>query len=86
MAKKKRATRKKKKPKRTYVDKKTGRRKKSMYADLDKGAFTRWCKGKGYGNVQACARHVLANKNKYSSTVVKRAQFARTQKKIARKK
>lgn len=74
----------KKKPKKTYV--KGGKRKKSMYSDLKEDAFTRWCKGKGYSDVQKCASHVLANKKRYSSTIVKRAQFAKTQKKIAGKK
>ena len=73
-----------KKPKKTYV--KGGKRKKSMYSNLKEGSFTRWCKGKGYSNVQQCASHVLANKDKYSTTIVKKAQFARTQKKIAGKK
>lgn len=73
-----------KKPKKTYV--KGGKRKKSMYGDLKAGSFTKWCKGKGYDNVQKCASHVLSNKGKYSAKIVKKAQFARTQKKIAGKK
>lgn len=74
----------KKKPKKTYV--KGGKRKKSMYSDLKEGAFTKFCKGIGYSDVQACARHVLANKKKYSASRLKQANFARTQKKIARKR
>ena len=73
-----------KKPRKTYVDK-SGRRRKSMYADLDKGAFTRQAKRAGM-SVQAYARKVTANPGRYSRRTVKRAQFARTQKKIARKK
>lgn len=82
MAKRKRTG--KRKAKKTYV--KGGKRKKSMYANLKEGAFTKFCKSIGYTNVQACARHVLANKKKYSTARVKQASFARTQKKIARKK
>jgi len=69
-----------KKPKKTYIDKKTGKRKKSMYADLKEGAFTSWCKGRGYSDVQKCASHVLANPDKFSPKTVKRAQFAKNQK------
>ena len=42
----------------------------------NKGKFTAQAKRAGYG-VQEFARHVLANKDKYSSTVIKRANFAR---------
>lgn len=42
----------------------------------NKGKFTAFAKRKGMG-VQEAARHVLANKDKYSSTQVKRANFAR---------
>lgn len=42
----------------------------------NKGKFTAQAKRAGYG-VQEFARHVLANKDKYSSATVKRANFAR---------
>lgn len=42
----------------------------------NKGKFTEWAKRHGMG-VQEAARHVLANKDKYSSTIVKRANFAK---------
>lgn len=42
----------------------------------NRGSFTRSAKKAGMG-VQEYARHVLANKDKYSSTLVKRANFAR---------
>lgn len=42
----------------------------------NKGKFTAWAKSHGMG-VQEAASHVLANKDKYSSTIVKRANFAR---------
>lgn len=42
-----------------------------------KGKFTRWAKANGFGSdVQAAARHVLANKDKYSTGVVEMANFA----------
>ncbi len=42
----------------------------------NEGKFTESAKRAGMG-VQEYARHVLANKDKYSSTLVKRANFAR---------
>lgn len=42
----------------------------------NRGKFTESAKRAGMG-VQEYASHVLANKNKYSSTLVKRANFAR---------
>lgn len=42
----------------------------------NKGKFTASAKRAGM-SVQKYARHVLANKEKYSSTLVKRANFAR---------
>jgi len=42
----------------------------------NKGKFTSWAKSHGMG-VQEAASHVMANKDKYSSTVVKRANFAK---------
>jgi len=42
----------------------------------NKGKFTSWAKSHGMG-VQEAARHVMAHKDKYSSTIVKRANFAR---------
>lgn len=68
-----------KKPKKTYVDK-SGKRKPSMYANLKEGAFTSWCKSRGFSDVQKCASHVLANPGKFSLKTVKRAQFAKNQK------
>lgn len=45
----------------------------------NKGKFTASAKRAGMG-VQEFARHVLANKDKYSATQVKRANFARNAK------
>ncbi len=42
----------------------------------NKGKFTAWAKSHGMG-VQEAASHVMANKGKYSSTIVKRANFAK---------
>ena len=42
----------------------------------NKGKFTAWAQAHGMG-VQEAARHVMANKEDYSSTIVKRANFAR---------
>lgn len=42
----------------------------------NRGKFTKSAKRAGMG-VQEYASHVLANKDKYSSTLVKRANFAR---------
>lgn len=42
----------------------------------NKGKFTSWAKSHGMG-VQEAARHVMANKEKYSPTIVKRANFAK---------
>jgi hypothetical protein len=42
----------------------------------NKGKFTAWAKSHGMG-VQEAASHVMANKDKYSSTIIKRANFAR---------
>jgi hypothetical protein len=47
----------------------------------NKGKFTASAKRAGMG-VQEFAQHVLANKDKYSSTLVKRANFARNSKKF----
>lgn len=47
----------------------------------NRGKFTAAAKRAGMG-VQEFARHVLANKDKYSSTLVKRANFARNSKKF----
>lgn len=44
--------------------------------EKNRGKFTESAKRAGMG-VQEYARHVLANKDKYSSTLVKRANFAR---------
>lgn len=55
----------------------------SMYAEggihikpENKGKFTAWASAHGMG-VQEAARHVMANKEDYSSTIVKRANFAK---------
>ena len=42
----------------------------------NRGKFTSWAKSHGMG-VQEAAKHVMANKDKYSSTIVKRANFAK---------
>lgn len=42
----------------------------------NRGKFTSWAKSHGMG-VQEAASHVMANKEDYSSTVVKRANFAK---------
>lgn len=42
----------------------------------NKGKFTSWAKSHGMG-VQEAAKHVMANKEDYSSTIVKRANFAK---------
>lgn len=42
----------------------------------NRGKFTAWAKSHSMG-VQEAARHVMANKEKYSSTIVKRANFAK---------
>lgn len=44
--------------------------------DANKGKFTDWARSRGM-TVQQAARHVLANRNKYSATLIKRANFAR---------
>jgi hypothetical protein len=43
----------------------------------NRGKFTAWAKRHGFSSVQAAARHVLANKDKYSTSVVQQANFAR---------
>ena len=50
----------------------------------NRGKFTASAKRAGMG-VQEFARHVLANKSKYSSTLIKRANFARNAKKFKHK-
>lgn len=42
----------------------------------NKGKFTAWAQSNGFSDVQAAASHVLANKSKYSPSVVKMANFA----------
>jgi hypothetical protein len=44
--------------------------------EKNKGKFTAWAKAHGM-SVQQAARHVLRNREKYSSTLIKRANFAR---------
>ena len=67
--------------KKYYTDKKTGKRKQSMYYNLNEGTFTAWCNKHGKSDVQSCASQILKNKSQYSSKTVKRAQFAKNQKK-----
>ena len=50
----------------------------------NKGKFTRSAKRAGM-SVQEFARHVLANKDKYSTTQVRRANFARNAKRFKHK-
>ena len=50
------------------------------------GALTRAAKRAGYKSAVSYARHILANKNKYSSTMIKRAQFAVNASKASRGK
>jgi hypothetical protein len=47
----------------------------------NKGKFTEWAKSKGM-SVQEAASKVMANPDEYSSTIVKRANFARNAKKF----
>jgi hypothetical protein len=57
-------------------------KKGGIYIDpKNKGKFTRSAKRAGM-SVQEFAKHVLANKDKYSTTQVKRANFARNAKKF----
>jgi len=44
--------------------------------EKNKGKFSAWAKAHGM-SVQQAARHVLANRKKYSPTLIKRANFAR---------
>jgi len=46
----------------------------------NRGKFTAWAKEHGMG-VQEAANHIMANKDKYSSTLVKRANFAKNARK-----
>lgn len=57
----------------------------SMERRGTEGAFTRQAKSSGM-EVQQFARHVLANKEDYSSTTVKRASFAKTMRSINKKR
>lgn len=50
----------------------------------NKGKFTAWAKSHGFRDVQAAAKHVLANRDKYSAEVVKMANFARNATKFNR--
>lgn len=43
----------------------------------EQGSFTRWAKAHGFATVQAAASAVLANKDKYSPAIVKKANFAK---------
>lgn len=46
----------------------------------NEGKFTRWAKAHGFKSVSAAASHVMANKEKYSASVVKMANFAKNAK------
>lgn len=59
--------------------------KKSMFADLDKGAFTAKSKKAGK-SVQAYADQVLAEGSKASPKTKKQAQFAKNAKEIANRR
>lgn len=41
------------------------------------GSFTAWAKQHNFTSAQAAAKHVLANKDQYSSAIVKKANFAK---------
>lgn len=41
-----------------------------------KGRFTTWAKAHGFASTSEAASHVMANKDQYSSEVVKMANFA----------
>lgn len=47
----------------------------------NEGKFTAWAKRHGFKSVSAAASHVLANKGRYSTSVVKMANFARNARK-----
>lgn len=42
----------------------------------NEGKFTRWAKAHGFKTVQEAAKHVMANKARYTPEVVKMANFA----------
>ena len=65
--------------------KKKKRPKKWIPQNLKKGAFTKQAKAAGMTVLQF-ARHVIANKKRYSKTTVRRAYLALTFAKMARKK
>jgi len=59
------------------------RKKKWIPKDLKEGAFTRWCKARGYGGVtEACIAKGLAA----GGTIAKQANLARTFRRIAERR
>lgn len=50
---------------------------KRMEEKGTKGSFTKWAKSHGYDSPLAAARHVMSHKNKYSSSTVEKANFAK---------
>ena len=60
------------------------RKKKWIPRDLKKGAFTRWCKQRGYSGVtQAC---IMEGKRSKNPTIRRRAVLAETFRKIGRRR
>lgn len=47
----------------------------------NQGKFTRWALSHGFKNAQQAAKHVMANKSKYTKEVVAMANFACNSKK-----
>jgi hypothetical protein len=41
------------------------------------GSFTKWAHSRGYSKPIEAARHVMAHKDKYSPSIVKKANWAR---------
>jgi SOS-response transcriptional repressor LexA len=50
---------------------------KRMEEKGTKGSFTRWAHAHGFDSPKAAASHVMAHKDKYSSSIVKKANFAK---------
>lgn len=66
------------------AEKKKDSSKKWIPKDLKEGSFTKQAKAAGM-SVQEFASKVLANKDKYSTTTVRRANLAKNFNKIAKK-
>lgn len=49
---------------------------KRMEEKGTKGSFTTWAHSHGYKSPLAAAHHVMAHKDKYSGSIVKKANFA----------